>query len=82
MRQSRAFSWRIIPKAFRIKTPLESWNYQYIRWIEIPFHHGSRNGNIQVWRVSMITPVVADHPSAPKKKKSLHNTIAKKSPVV
>src|SRR3989449_10931379 len=23
-----AFAWRIIPKAFRIKTPLESWNYQ------------------------------------------------------
>ena len=23
-----AFSWRIIPKAFRIKTPWESWNYQ------------------------------------------------------
>src|SRR6266446_5318181 len=23
-----AFSWRIIPKAFRIKAPLESWNYQ------------------------------------------------------
>ena len=24
-----AFSWRIIPKAFRIKTPWESWNYQF-----------------------------------------------------
>jgi len=25
-----AFSWRIIPTAFRIKVPLESWNYQFI----------------------------------------------------
>src|SRR6266568_8917937 len=24
-----AFSWRVIPKAFRIKDPWESWNYQY-----------------------------------------------------
>src|SRR2546426_7838694 len=24
-----AFSWRIIPTAFRIKVPLESWNYQF-----------------------------------------------------
>src|SRR6266571_4197952 len=24
-----AFSWRIIPKAFRIKAPWESWNYQF-----------------------------------------------------
>src|SRR6266540_163765 len=23
-----AFSWRVIPKAFRIKDPWESWNYQ------------------------------------------------------
>src|SRR5438034_799099 len=27
-----AFSWRIIPKAFRIKAPLESWNYQIWSW--------------------------------------------------
>src|SRR2546430_14381274 len=25
-----AFSWRIIPTAFRIKVPLESWNYQLL----------------------------------------------------
>src|SRR5438132_4451058 len=25
-----AFSWRVIPKAFRIKDPWESWNYQYV----------------------------------------------------
>src|SRR2546425_12582719 len=24
-----AFSWRVIPKAFRIKDPWESWNYQF-----------------------------------------------------
>jgi hypothetical protein len=25
-----AFSWRVIPKAFRIKDPWEAWNYLFI----------------------------------------------------
>src|SRR3989449_5865410 len=28
-----AFSWRVIPKAFRIKDPWESWNYQRKPWV-------------------------------------------------
>src|SRR5882724_6971666 len=31
-----AFAWRIIPKAFRIKVPLESWNYQFLCFLRIP----------------------------------------------
>ncbi len=31
-----AFSWRIIPKAFRIKAPLESWNYQITDIASLP----------------------------------------------
>src|SRR5213592_4410055 len=30
-----AFARRIIPKAFRIKVPLESWNYQYLLSLEL-----------------------------------------------
>src|SRR5438552_8740861 len=42
----------------------------------------SRNGNIMVWRVSMISPGVADHPSSRWKKKTLHSNISKKIHVV
>src|SRR6266487_724962 len=36
-----AFAWRIIPKAFRIKAPLESWNYQTPTYI---LYHGKATG--------------------------------------
>src|SRR6266581_2790600 len=56
-----AFSWRVIPKAFRIKDPWESWNYQIIDLhdllvvpVTIAHHHHHL-------LIALLTPMGARH---------------------